>query len=107
MARRQRYRAYGSWCDMRQRCSNPRRREWKRYGGRGIKVCERWSSFENFLEDMGERAEGYSIERVNNDGDYEPANCLWIPIGEQSLNKINSAGCSVWPPPGDGWWNSP
>jgi hypothetical protein len=63
----------------------------KIYGARGIKVCEQWHEFENFLADMGRRpGPGYSIERINNDGNYEPSNCKWIPIGEQQKNQRHS-----------------
>ena len=79
-------RTHSIWRGMTKRCRNPKTLAYDRYGGRGIKVCERWLSFENFLADMGEVPEGYSIERKNNDGDYEPGNCVWIPRGEQPLN---------------------
>jgi hypothetical protein len=79
---------------MLQRCANQRNPSWKNYGGRGIRVCERWKEFKNFLEDMGPRPPGrngqvaaYSIERVNNDGDYEPGNCKWATIKEQRANQ--------------------
>src|SRR5678815_1904357 len=59
---------YKSWSEMRRRCSNPNDSQWSLYGGRGITVCDRWSSFENFLADMGERLPGRTLDRINNDG---------------------------------------
>jgi len=67
-----------------QRCSNPARQCWMRYGGRGIKVHPDWEKFEFFLRDMGVRPVGHSIDRINPDGDYEPSNCRWIPVQKQS-----------------------
>jgi hypothetical protein len=69
---------------MKRRCLNPNQHDWKYYGGRGVKVCERWMTFDNFLADMGECPPDGSIDRMNNDGDYEPTNCRWIPQVEQS-----------------------
>ena len=74
------------WTAMKQRCTNPSSPNWKNYGGRGIKVCKRWMKFENFLKDMGEPPEGMSIDRVNNDGDYEPSNCRWSTRKQQNNN---------------------
>ena len=75
---------------MKQRCTNPKNPDYKYYGARGISVCKRWSGeegYQNFVKDMNKCPEGYSIERINNHGDYEPTNCIWIPIGEQWKNK--------------------
>lgn len=70
---------YNSWRSMRKRCLEPHSNRYKFYGGRGIKVCPRWDSFENFLEDMGEKPEGHSISRLDHNGHYEPGNCVWAP----------------------------
>lgn len=78
---------YVAWSNMMQRCTNPRYKWWKNYGGRGIAVCERWRLFENFYADMGERpGKGYSIERKDNDLGYFPGNCVWATPKEQLRN---------------------
>lgn len=82
-----RTRLYGAWKAMIRRCENANTGAYKDYGARGIRVCERWRhSFENFLSDMGPRPKGHSIERKNNDGNYEPSNCHWAPSKDQANN---------------------
>lgn len=82
---------YNSWRAMRERCNNPRHRAYKRYGGRGIKVCERWNNpdtgFINFLSDMGRRPDGMTIDRINNDKGYSPQNCRWSDQKTQVANS--------------------
>lgn len=80
---------YKIWCAMRERCNRVQSTEFKRYGGRGIRVCERWNDFANFLADMGPRpSRRHSLDRYpNNDGHYEPDNCRWATSAEQQRNK--------------------
>lgn len=78
---------YYAWNNMLERCRNPRNRKWPTYGGRGIAVCARWFTFENFLADVGPRpSRAHSIDRKDNDGHYEPGNCRWATSREQNQN---------------------
>ena len=79
---------YRSWAGLVARCTNPNHHDWRYYGGRGITVCDRWRDFSNFLSDMGEKPENKnSIDRINNDGNYEPGNCRWATQLEQVRNS--------------------
>lgn len=83
-------RTYTSWINMHSRCNNSRNTHFHNYGGRGIEICERWNDFANFLADMGEKPKGLSIDRIDNNGNYEPGNCRWSTRKEQNLNKRNT-----------------
>lgn len=84
---------WNSWHCMHNRCTQPSHENYHRYGGRGIKVCERWSNFENFLADMGERPAGKTLDRFpNKDGHYEPGNCRWATPKEQKANSVWRGG---------------
>lgn len=83
---------YCVWHAMKERCRNKNFRQWKNYGGRGISVCSRWlepnsDGFRNFVADMGDRPNGYQLDRINNDGNYEPSNCRWASRSQQQRNQ--------------------
>lgn len=82
--------AHRSWEQMKQRCQDPNCKDYPWYGGRGIKVCDRWQQFVNFHADMGDRPEGMSLDRVDNEGDYEPGNCRWATKFEQKHNRSDN-----------------
>lgn len=82
---------YAAWNDARARCRSPKHPQYANYGGRGIVVCELWQDFANFLADMGERpGPGYSLDRIDPNGNYEPGNCRWIPTRLQAGNQRRS-----------------
>lgn len=96
--------SYGVWNQMRMRCENPNVRGFKHYGGRGIRVCERWrygvdgnSGFECFVEDMGIPTSGMTLDRIDVNGDYEPNNCRWATPHEQRLNTRRSLHAQIGP----------
>jgi hypothetical protein len=79
---------YAVWEAMKQRCLNPKCKTYQHYGGRGIQVCERWRKFENFIADMGRRPSSeYTLDRENNNGNYEPGNCRWVTMQIQGSNR--------------------
>lgn len=82
--------SYRTWRDMISRCANEKNRAYNHYGGRGITVCERWTKFENFYADMGDRPDGLQIDRKDNDGNYEPGNCRWATHTENGNNRRTS-----------------
>lgn len=80
-------RIHRSWVSVRQRCLNPRAQAYKNYGGRGIKICRRWRKFESFAADMGPMPDGFMLDRIDNNKDYEPSNCRWVSFAESNRNK--------------------
>ena len=80
-------RLYRRWVQMRARCNNPRNKSYKDYGGRGIKVCERWNDFDAFVADMSMPSSGMMVERKDNNGDYTPDNCVWASRTTQNRNR--------------------
>lgn len=86
---------YNAWTCMRARCENPKNSNFRYYGGRGVRVCERWLKFENFLADMGERPKGCTLDRIDGNGDYEPGNCRWATPTEQANNMRSNRNVTV------------
>jgi hypothetical protein len=81
---------YKSWQAAKSRCINLKDKDWKKYGGKGITICDQWLNFENFYKDMGDRPEGTSLDRIDNTKNYEPGNCRWATRSEQQRNKTTS-----------------
>lgn len=92
---------YNSWISMKTMCNNPNYSGYSDYGGRGISVCDRWGTFDNFLKDMGKKpSPKHSLDRIDNDGNYEPGNCRWATRKQQSRNRrgnrlVNFKGSSM------------
>lgn len=81
---------YTSWLAMKVRCTDPRSKSYPLYGGRGIRMADRWATFANFLADVGERPPGTTLDRIDNAGNYEPGNCRWSGAIEQQRNRRNN-----------------
>lgn len=100
---------YNAWLNMRSRCSNESGPGWKNYGGRGITYCSAWEDFANFLHDMGESPIGLSLDRIDNDGNYEKDNCRWATRLEQVHNRRKTSICPnghIYTPENTGTWSN-
>ena len=83
---------YKAWYNMIDRCTNPNCKDYHYYGGKGVSVCQRWMSFENFYDDMGTSPDGKELDRIENTKGYEPYNCRWATRSEQNANRSKSKG---------------
>jgi hypothetical protein len=92
---RKKHPLYGTWINMRSRCNTPTCPDYPLYGGRGIRVCSRWDDFYAFVEDMGERPEAHTLDRIDTNGNYEPKNCRWANATTQSRNSRTKHNCST------------
>lgn len=90
-----RTRTYRMWLGMRQRCENPKASKYENYGGRGIRVCDRWLDFTAFYADMGEAPEHHSLDRIDGNGNYEPGNCRWATVAQQNRNKRTNVAVTI------------
>lgn len=88
-------RVYTTWLNMKHRCDDPGTEGYSNYGGRGIRVCERWHSFENFYADMGDPPHMMTLDRIDNDGNYDPTNCRWASKHTQSRNKRTNRNITI------------
>jgi len=86
-------RAYNAWQKMKSRCENTNDKQYGRYGGRGITICDRWQDVQKFYEDMNECPDNFQIDRIDNDGNYQPNNCRWV---EQTINAQNKSTSKWW-----------
>lgn len=94
-ARKPQSATYQTWLNMRRRCLDCRNQDFARYGARGVTICDRWSSFDNFLADMGTKPDGMTLDRIDNDGNYEPGNCRWSTVLHQNQNRSSVRLCAL------------